>query len=250
MTHYLEINGKSFLKIWDKPEPDKLIWPSYRNGFFTNNAWESAFNYEHAKWLKSFNTVEIKQEFIEEIKDYIWEKEYKFNAKYNKIDFDDACKLGIPLPNEITERVEIRSWWEKDATRTPLLVKNAILRPFPVKEEKEKIPLYRHHVDFAMTSEIVLQDINMNICRKMAENEEKLILEVLTEVLGYKPTIEDYKDCTIGIKEGQPDQYSLSHKGKALGTVIRVFPSFMENINSYVAGARFIPFKEKTDENK
>lgn len=52
-------------------------------------------------------------------------------------------------------------------------------------------------------------------------NEDRLLMEVLQKHLGRLICTDDFKDCQMKFREGQPDEYTFAHKGVDLGIVRR-----------------------------
>lgn len=57
------------------------------------------------------------------------------------------------------------------------------------------------------------------INRIIRDNEEKVLREVLRQVLKREPELADAKECTKCYMPGEPFNYILAYKGQALGCV-------------------------------
>lgn len=91
----------------------------------------------------------------------------------------------------------------------------------------------------AVTSS-ALTDMMAQITKNFAEAEEKVIKDVLRQLLKREPTLEDAKDLHRFQQEGEFDKYYLAYKGLKLGTVYR-----NTNIGGGKMGVEFVPFEMK-----
>jgi hypothetical protein len=89
-------------------------------------------------------------------------------------------------------------------------------------------------------SRVSLSDIMSQITKKMANEERKVIKEVLRQIIKREPTLEDAKDLHKFKQEGEFNKYYLAYKNLKLGTVYRNI-----NIEEGKMGVDFVPFEMK-----
>lgn len=85
-----------------------------------------------------------------------------------------------------------------------------------------------------------ISDIMLSVNKQFLEAEEKVVKEVLRNLLKREPTIEDAKDLTKFYMDGQFDKYHLAYKNLKLGNV-----HFNMALDGKNFGIEFIPCDTK-----
>lgn len=67
------------------------------------------------------------------------------------------------------------------------------------------------------------------VIRTIQANEENLINQVLTQFLGRRPDVEDYKKCTRFFQRDRSGEYELAYENTPLGTVKTSFQGITVN---------------------
>jgi uncharacterized lipoprotein YddW (UPF0748 family) len=87
------------------------------------------------------------------------------------------------------------------------------------------------------------QDTMQEIMQQAIQLEQKVIIQVLTQLLEREPTKEDFKKVTRFFLKDENNFYYLAYENKKLGTIKRNFPDHNSKDSKYTVD--FIPLEYK-----